>query len=63
VCHALEMGYRHIDTAYLYRNEGIIGKVLAKLIGDQKLKREQVFLVTKVGYSTDGLYIVTSTCK
>ncbi|XP_026832507.1 aldose reductase isoform X3 [Drosophila erecta] len=42
------MGYRHIDTAYLYRNESIIGKVLAKLIGDQKLRREQVFLVTKL---------------
>ncbi|XP_017043463.1 aldo-keto reductase family 1 member B1 isoform X2 [Drosophila ficusphila] len=45
---ALELGYRHIDTAYLYRNEGIIGKVLGQFMGDKKLKREQVFLVTKL---------------
>ncbi|XP_016978087.1 aldo-keto reductase family 1 member B1 isoform X2 [Drosophila rhopaloa] len=48
VRHALELGYRHIDTAYLYRNEGIIGKVLGQFIGDRIIKREQVFLVTKL---------------
>jgi len=48
VRHALELGYRHIDTAYLYRNESIIGKVLGQFVGDGKIKREQVFLVTKV---------------
>ncbi|XP_016959217.3 1,5-anhydro-D-fructose reductase isoform X2 [Drosophila biarmipes] len=48
VRHALELGYRHIDTAYLYRNESLIGKVLGQFMGEGKIKREQVFLVTKL---------------
>ncbi|XP_026845244.1 aldo-keto reductase family 1 member C15 isoform X2 [Drosophila persimilis] len=48
VRYALESGYRHIDTAYLYRNEGLIGKVLRGLISERKIKRSEVFLVTKL---------------
>ena len=42
------MGYRHIDTAYLYRNEAAIGRVLKKWIDGGKVKREELFIVTKV---------------
>ncbi|KAJ4436631.1 hypothetical protein ANN_16762, partial [Periplaneta americana] len=45
---ALEMGYRHIDTAFLYRNEAEIGKTLKKWFDSGKLKREDVFIVTKL---------------
>ncbi|XP_034657448.1 1,5-anhydro-D-fructose reductase isoform X2 [Drosophila subobscura] len=45
---ALKSGYRHIDTAYLYGNEGLIGKVLKGLIGEGKIKRSEVFLTTKL---------------
>ncbi|XP_020817114.1 aldose reductase isoform X2 [Drosophila serrata] len=48
VRHALELGYRHIDTAFLYRNEGLVGKVLSEFVGARKVLREQVFLVTKL---------------
>ncbi|XP_068142752.1 1,5-anhydro-D-fructose reductase isoform X2 [Drosophila tropicalis] len=48
VRYALETGYRHIDTAYLYRNEALIGKVLSEEISAGKIQREQVFLVTKL---------------
>lgn len=48
VRHALELGYRHIDTAFLYRNESLVGKVLGEFVGARKVQREQVFIVTKV---------------
>lgn len=41
---ALEMGYRHLDTATLYGNEAHIGAALA----DSGLRREEVFLTTKL---------------
>ncbi|KAL3286148.1 hypothetical protein HHI36_000660 [Cryptolaemus montrouzieri] len=45
---ALEAGYRHIDTAYSYQNEKMIGNVLKRWISNGKLKREDIFLVTKL---------------
>jgi 2,5-diketo-D-gluconate reductase A len=41
---ALEAGYRHIDTATLYRNESGIGKALAA----STLPRDSIFLTTKL---------------
>jgi alcohol dehydrogenase (NADP+) len=45
---ALETGYRHFDTAWVYRNEAILGKVLQEWISSGKIKREDLFIVTKV---------------
>lgn len=45
---ALEAGYRHIDTAYVYENEKVIGNVIHQWISSGKLKREDLFLVTKL---------------
>jgi len=45
---ALESGYRHIDTATAYENEEVIGEVLQKWITDGKLKREDLFITTKL---------------
>jgi len=44
VTHALEMGYRHIDTAQAYSNEQAVGTGIAKASVD----REEVFVATKV---------------
>ena len=44
---ALEMGYRHVDTASMYRNERAVGTGLAAAGVD----REEVFLATKVWHS------------
>lgn len=41
---ALALGYRHIDTAALYRNEAVIGEVLA----ESKIARQELYLTTKV---------------
>jgi len=45
---ALETGYRHIDTAALYNNEHVIGKTLKKWFDSGKLKREDIFITTKL---------------
>ncbi len=45
---ALVAGYRHIDTAWLYRNEKEVGKALHESIKDGIVKREDVFITTKV---------------
>lgn len=47
---ALEAGYRLIDTAFVYRNEAAIGKVLKKWFDSKMIKRDEVFVVTKVTY-------------
>jgi len=45
---ALNAGYRHFDTAYIYRNEAVLGKVLKQWISSGKIKREELFIVTKL---------------
>lgn len=45
---ALEIGYRHFDCAYNYLNEEAIGEVLHDWISAGKVKREDLFIVTKV---------------
>lgn len=40
---ALETGYRHLDTATVYGNEGEVGRALA----DSAVPRDDVFLTTK----------------
>lgn len=57
--HALQVGYRHIDTAEIYGNQKEIGQVL-KASG---LKRNEVFLVSKVWYSHLKKYDVLESCK
>lgn len=41
---ALDVGYRHVDTAQMYGNEDEVGRALA----DSEVDREDVFLTTKV---------------
>lgn len=41
---ALEIGYRHIDTAEMYENESEIGEALAQSL----VPRDEIFLTTKV---------------
>ncbi|ASV30147.1 aldo/keto reductase [Maribacter cobaltidurans] len=47
---ALEIGYRHIDTASFYKNEEGVGQG----IKDSPVAREDIFLVTKVWNSDQG---------
>ena len=45
---AIDVGYRHIDTAYEYNNEKLIGNTLEKLFKDNKIKRSDIFVTSKV---------------
>ena len=45
---AVKAGYRLIDTATLYRNERSIGTALKSLITSGEIKREDIFLTTKI---------------
>ncbi|WP_129113095.1 aldo/keto reductase [Halegenticoccus tardaugens] len=44
VTRALELGYRHVDTAQIYGNEALVGDAIAA----SSVPREEVFLATKV---------------
>src|SRR3712207_5959475 len=48
---AFDAGYRHIDTAQMYRNEEGVGRALA----ESGLPREEVFITTKLDNSRHGL--------
>lgn len=50
VCQALEVGYRHIDTAMIYDNEAAVGKALS----DSAIDREELFVTTKCWNSDQG---------
>jgi 2,5-diketo-D-gluconate reductase B len=45
---ALRLGYRHVDTAERYGNEAAVGEGLAQGLRSAGLKREDIFVTTKV---------------
>ena len=48
VLHAIEAGYRHLDCAYIYENEAEIGLAIKQAIKDNLVKREELFITTKL---------------
>lgn len=47
---ALDSGYRHIDTAQMYKNEAGVGQAIA----DSALDREELFITTKLNNDRHG---------
>ena len=50
VSDALEVGYRHIDTAMIYRNEAAVGRAIAS----SGIPRDEIFVTTKLWNSDQG---------
>ena len=45
---ALRDGYRLIDTANAYLNEAAVGRAMARAITEGVVRREEIFLSTKI---------------
>jgi len=45
---ALEAGFRQLDSAERYRNEKEVGEAIQKVFKEGKIKREEVFIATKL---------------
>ncbi|KAF8021714.1 hypothetical protein BT93_G1997 [Corymbia citriodora subsp. variegata] len=52
---ALSVGYRHIDCAHLYGNEMQVGDALAEAFKGSSLKREDLFLTSKLYCSMNSI--------
>lgn len=48
VAKALSVGFRHLDCAERYRNEEAIGEAIAEAIADGTVRREDLFITTKL---------------
>ncbi|UCE09128.1 MAG: aldo/keto reductase [Candidatus Thorarchaeota archaeon] len=56
---ALQLGYRHIDTAMIHRNETDVGAA----IRESGIPRDQVFITTKLWNSDQGYESALAACK
>jgi diketogulonate reductase-like aldo/keto reductase len=45
---AVEVGFRHLDGAERYRNEAQVGAALKELFADETVRREDLFVTTKL---------------
>ena len=59
VRYALKIGYRHIDTAWLYGNEGDVGRAIL----ESGIEREEIFITTKVWNSDQGYRSTLAACE
>ncbi|MFC5388934.1 aldo/keto reductase [Brevundimonas bullata] len=45
---ALRIGYRHIDTAWIYKNEKAVGDGIADAVAEGIVTRDDIFVTTKI---------------
>lgn len=45
---ALRIGYRHIDTAWIYKNEKAVGDGVADAVAEGIVARDEIFVTTKI---------------
>lgn len=60
---AIDMGYRAIDTAYIYGNEKEVGEAIQAKIDDGTVTREQLYIMGKLWSTFHKTDLVETACK
>ncbi|KAG7190363.1 hypothetical protein KM043_006474 [Ampulex compressa] len=63
VKHAIDAGYRHFDCAYVYGNEKEIGNAIREKISEGIVKREDLYITTKLWNTSHARDAVVPACK
>jgi len=50
----VDLGYRHLDTGHYYDNEEVIGEAIQKVVNQTDIKREDLFVTTKLWGNQKG---------
>lgn len=61
---ALKEGYRHIDTAEIYRNEEDVGRGIRRFLGETGISRDELYVTTKFfpqGKAGDAVHTALTT--
>lgn len=61
--HAISVGYRHIDTAFAYGNEVEVGEGIEAKIADGTVKREDLYVATKLWNTWHAPENVAKNCQ